>query len=261
MNMQPLRPSASSPVRLRFSRCDGSYQLNREVFAEAYRDQVVQALPQACVGGEVSGRSVASAALVGQSLDVTYALARQLLGPTQALALGGAAMASLIGPQEADDLDQGMRQRLGAHRVGQVAEAGLYLGDERFTGHGASTNASVILPEGFAGLLSHPVGSFLVGHELGHVQANDLILGFGRKQVLGSLQGTDMEQEVRQIACQLDHQAEFSADRRGLEYALSQGHQRQDILAGFERFLKVATDGQASDSHPAASRRLARLSE
>lgn len=250
--MQPI--SAALP-RIRFSRQDGSYQLSRPAFRDAYEGQVVGAVARA--GGVPVP---ATSPLAGQSVAVAYAVARQLLGPAQALALGGAAMASLVGPQESVDLDQGMLQRMQARPVGSVQgfQAGLYLGDEKVIGNGASTNASVILPEAFEPLLSRPVGAFLVGHELGHVETNDMVHGFGRQQVLGCLTG-ELAEEASRVASQLDHEAEFAADRRGMSYALAQGHGREAVVAGFQQFLQVATDGQASDSHPAAQERIQRL--
>ena len=243
--------------KVRFSRQDGSYQLSRPAFRDAYEGQVVEAVARA-QGGE----KPASSPLSGQSVAVAYAVARQLLGPMQAVVLGGAAMASLVGPQEAEDLDQGMLQRMQARQVGTVSggRAGIFLGEEGAVGHGASTNASVILPEGFVSLLPHPVGAFLVGHELGHVEAGDMVQGFGRKQLVRFLDG-ELQAEAAEVARRLDHEAEFAADRRGLSYALAQGHARPAIVAGFQRFLEVATDGQASSSHPATLERLQRLQD
>ncbi len=250
-------PVSSGGPKVRFSRQDGSYQLSRPAFRDAYEGQVVAAVAQA-QGVE----KPATSPLAGQSVAVAYAVARQLLGPVQAVALGGAAMASLVGTQEAEDLDQGMLQRMQARQVGTVSggAAGIYLGSEGVVGHGASTNASVILPEGFVSLLPHPVGAFLVGHELGHVEAGDIVQGFGRQQVVGCLEG-ELQAEAAEVARRLDHEAEFAADRRGLSYALAEGHAQPAIVAGFQRFLEVATDGQASSSHPATVERVQRLQD
>jgi len=256
--MQPIQASAQLRPRISFSRSDGSYQLSLPAFRDAYEGQVVEAVARA-----QGVAAPATSPLAGQSVAVAYAVARQLLGPVQAVVLGGAAMASLVGSKEAADLDQGMLQRMQARPVGRVdgGQAGIFLGDEKVVGHGASTNASVILPEGFASLLPHPVGSFLVGHELGHVQSNDIVHGFGHHQLVSALAGSELAEEAERVAQQLDHQAEFAADQRGLSYALSQGHERAAVLAGFERFLTVATDGQASESHPAAVERVTRLAK
>ena len=256
MDMQPIQASTQIRPKVSFSRTDGSYQLSLPAFRDAYEGQVVEAVAQA-----QGVATPSSSPLAGQGVAMAYAVARQLLGPVQAVALGGAAMASLVGPEQAADLDQGMLQRMQARQVGTVAngQAGIFLGDEKVTGHGASTNASVILPEGFASLLPHPIGAFLVGHELGHVESNDIVRGFGHKQVVSALAGSELAAEAEKVAHQLEHQAEFAADQRGLSYALAQGHDQKAIVTGFERFLTVATDGKASDSHPAATERITRL--
>ena len=171
-------------------------------------------------------------------------------------------MASLVGPQEAMDLDEGMRNKMQAHQVGQVTGTshGLYLGDQSGTGYGASTSQSVVLPEGFGSLLPHPLGAFLVGHELGHVENNDVVRRFGRQQLEGSLRGTDLKDEVESLAARHDHEAEFAADQRGAEYALAQGHAGPKVLEGFNRLLNL-TQGEASASHPGTQERLQRLAD
>ena len=254
--MKPIQAATQSRPKLTFSRVDGNYQLNLPAFRDAYEGQVVEAVARA------QGVAVpASSPLAGQGLAMAYAVARQLLGPVQAVTLGGAAMAALVGPEQAADLNHGMLQRMRAHQVGTVSNghAGIFLGDEQVTGHGASTNASVILPEGFATLLPHPIGAFLVGHELGHVESNDVVRGFGHQQVVSALAGSELAAEAETIAHQLQRQAEFAADRRGLSYALAEGHDQKAIVTAFDKFLTVATDGNASDSHPAAADRIARL--
>lgn len=242
--------SAPQPIRrpaVQFNREDGSYQLNRKAFEDAYVGQVQSVLSPA-------------APLKIQGLQAAYALARQLLGPAQALALGGEAMASLVDESQASDLDAGMRNSMKAHPVGQArgTDVGVYLGEQSRTGYGASTTRSVILPEGFASLLPHPLGAFLVGHELGHVEHNDIVRGFGRRQVLDGLRGTALEAEAQKTAQSLEHEAEFAADQRGVSYALAQGHTGSAVLAGFTRLLQF-TDGEASSSHPGSQERLERL--
>ncbi|CAN0109184.1 unnamed protein product, partial [Phaeothamnion confervicola] len=102
--------------------------------------------------------------------------------------------------------------------------------------------------------------AFLVGHELGHIEHNDVVRRFGRQQIEGSLQGTDLGPEVTTLASRLDHEAEFAADQRGASYALSQGHAGPQVLEGFSRFLNL-TQGEASASHPGTRERLERLAE
>lgn len=241
---------------VRFDRQNGAYQLHRPAFAEAYGQEVVDAVARS------SGQSSPpSTALQGQALSTTYAVARQLLGPVQALILAGTAMSRLVGPQESADLDEGIRSRMKARPLGTLegSTAQLYLGDQQETGFGASTSQSIILPEGFASLLPHPVGAFLVGHELGHVEGNDVIRRFGRQQVVQALGPTELGAEAQQLAVELDHQIEFAADRRGLLYAIERGHQRQAVLDGFAKFLEVTNNGESSDSHPASQERIERL--
>jgi Zn-dependent protease with chaperone function len=241
---------------IQFDRQTGAYRLHSKAFAERYAEQVVDAVALS------QGQSAPpTSALQGQALQTCYAVARQLLGPVQALALAGTAMAQLVGPEQAADLDEGMRTRMKARPVANLegTSSQVYLGDQQETGYGASTSRSVILPEGFAPLLNQPLGAFLVGHELGHVEANDVIERFGRNQVVESLGEGPLAQEARQVLVDLDHQIEFDADQRGLRYALSQGHGREAVLQGFSKFLQVTDNGQSSDSHPSSQERLRRL--
>lgn len=240
------------PQAVKFDRKDGSYLLRKDVFQDAYVGQVEKTL------GATPGSSV----LKGACVATAYRVARQLLGPLQALALGGDAMASLVGEQDSRDLDEGMRNKMQAHQVGQVpgTSHGIYLGDQDGVGYGASTSQSVVLPEGFASLLPHPIGAFLVGHELGHVEHNDVVRRFGRQQIESSLRGSELSGEVSSLAIHLDHEAEFAADARGAEYALEQGHAGPKVLESFSRFLNV-THSEASDSHPGTQARLERLAE
>jgi hypothetical protein len=85
-----------TPAALKFDRNDGSYLLRRDAFQDAYVGQVAVTV----------GNPAVSSALKGVGLETAYRVASQLLGPLQALALGGEAMATLVSSQDAQDLDQ-----------------------------------------------------------------------------------------------------------------------------------------------------------
>ena len=195
----------------------------------------------------------------GQSLTSLFQLASQMLGPAQAVALGGEAMTFLASDQDLSDADTGMLRNVQAERSGTTSNGtALYLGEDTLTDYGLATTQSVVLPQGFEVLIGSATGDYIIGHEQQHVTNNDVIKKLGRKLLVGSLQDETLQAQAQDTLAQLEREMELEADRAGIHYALEQGHSEEKVRAGVSQFFAVTEAGD-SDSHPARSTRLTNL--
>jgi hypothetical protein len=247
------------PVRetaLEFSRDDGSYKLVRKDFEDSYVAQVEDHLAQ------LAGEPIELPDYGSKTLQAAFSVMSQVAGVGPAISLGGAAMAALVSDKDRDDFNVGALNRLSAEPFDQVenSETLIYAGPQENVGYGASTIDGVILPKGFEPLIPHPTGAFIVGHELGHVEGNHVIKGFGRDYMAREMEGTEFEESAQQQAVILQWDSEFEADQRGVSYALENGHSVENVRAGVKQFFGI-TQGGSSDTHPDDGPRLARIEE
>lgn len=256
MQIQSVR-TARPPVReaaLEFSREDGSYRLNRKDFEDSFVAQVENHLTQ------LAGEKIELPDFGEQNLQAAFKVAAQVIGVGPSLALAGEAMACLVSDKDREDFNVGALNRMSAKPFDQVqnSETLVYAGPQDHVGYGASTVNGVILPHGFEPLIPHPVGAFIVGHELGHVEGNHVVKGFGRDHMAQNLAGTEYGESAKEQAQLLQWDAEFEADRRGVSYALEQGHTVAEVRDGVQKFFGI-TGADPSDSHPGDDSRLQRI--
>ncbi|MCA9778752.1 MAG: hypothetical protein KC800_18615 [Candidatus Eremiobacteraeota bacterium] len=258
MQIQSVR-MARPPVReaaLEFSREDGSYRLNRHDFEDSFVARVEDHLT------ELAGEKIDLPDFGEQNLQAAFKVAAQVIGVGPALALAGDAMASLVSDKDRDDFNVGTLHRMSAQPFDRVqsSETLIYAGPQDKVGYGASTVNGVILPNGFEPLVPHPVGAFIVGHELGHVEGNHVVKGFGRDYMARELSGTEYGETAAEHAKLLQWESEYEADRRGVSYALEQGHSAELVRAGVQKSFGI-TGADSSDTHPADDSRLQRIDE
>jgi Peptidase family M48 len=257
MRVSPTGPVFKPAGRpLRIDPKDGSSQVSPAAFRDSYLGQIAQQVPESRLA------AINLEELRKQSLSSAFETASSLLGPVSAVALAGDAMLNLTSSQETLNLDTGMLRNAQAERIGQVegTQTPLYLGMDDATGLGFSTSRSVVLPQGFEPLLGHPVGAFVIGHELGHVESSDVIKKFGRRFLVESLAGSAWVTQAQEARVHLEREMEHAADQRGFRYSREQGFTAEQTYSGIERFLTF-TDAEASDSHPSRAARLERIRE
>ena len=256
MQIQSVRV-ARTPVReaaLEFSREDGSYRLNRNDFEDTFVAEVEDHLTT------LAGEKIELPDFGEQNLQAAFKVAAQVIGAGPALALAGEAMAALVSDKDRQDFNVGTLNRMSAKPFEQVQNSDtlIYAGPQEHVGYGASTVNGVILPNGFEPLLPHPVGAFIVGHELGHVEGNHVVKGFGRDYMVRNLAGTEYGETAAEQAKLLQWESEFEADRRGVSYALQQGHSAAEVRAGVQKFFGI-TGADPSDTHPGDDSRIQRI--
>jgi Zn-dependent protease with chaperone function len=73
-----------------------------------------------------------------------------------------------------------------------------------------------------------------------------------------NLAGTEYGETAAEQAKLLQWESEFEADRRGVSYALQQGHSAAEVRAGVQKFFGI-TGADPSDTHPGDDSRLQRI--
>ncbi|MCA9790349.1 MAG: M48 family metalloprotease [Candidatus Eremiobacteraeota bacterium] len=190
----------------------------------------------------------------------TVALACQHLGPAAVLAVADQVGAELITPEAADRINQ---VSMKAHR-GEKGADGVTLASLHGT-PGLATVHDIVLDSDFV-KNAHPAAvAWVKGHEQSHINHKDVLIGTARAALLSMLKKSAWTcpamaglalRELELQDAKDSRSRESRADREGFEYALAQGHDRQETLEAIQAVLKQSTEHEELDRHPAGAVRV-----
>lgn len=192
----------------------------------------------------------------------TIALACQHLGPAAVLAVADQVGAELITPGAADLINQvSMKPHSGEKGADGVTLAKLH------GTPGLATVHDIVLDADFvkANEARPAAVAWVKGHEQSHIDHKDVLAGTARSALLKMLKKSAWTcpsmaglalRELELQDARDSRSRESRADREGFDYALAQGHSREETLDAIVGILKQTTDHEELDRHPAGAVRV-----
>lgn len=238
-NQAPYRPLA---IR------GDSYDFDLGGICQAYEDKV-EALSDSVVLPERH--------LEDANMSAAFQVAASLIGTPAAVALAGQVMVELCDDQCLEEVDQDLNNLEGIKPETQLAGTDVLVGFGNPEELGQAKFTTITLDPQLESFLGAPLGDFIAGHELGHLRDKDMLRRLGQ----AVLQGCVTEPLAAQIADagnSLARQDEFEADLAGIDYALSQGHSKEEILKATD-YLMTLLNPEGDATHPSTQARSAAI--
>ena len=229
----------------------GGMHIDSLSVAEAYVDKVE----------ELSVGQPETPKLENTDIFTAYQVAASMVGVPAAVALAGEVMEELCGPGHRQELDRQMLADEGIALEAQLPGTAVPIGFGNPEELGQANFASITLDPQLRDFLGAPLGDFIAGHELGHLERGDLLRQWGQTclQSVFAQVSEEHAQEIGDASDSLARQAEFRADRAGVDYALKRGHAPEKIVEATDYLLdQMAPEGDAHHPPTAARKRAIR---